>query len=245
MNIDMDKRRKSYDSRIRFLLKKLATYSELGVAENARAATRLVLNEMSVEKGFKRHDGRDYYVHPIALTQTAIDFGFARFATGSNLTAKDIKLNQESDSLLTACLLHDIIEDVDWITKDYIIENYGEYIYQIIDNVTKRDGEETGKYLDRVASLRLSSLVKILDRVNNVSTLANSTLKHRKRQLQETREYYLPLSKQLRYVYFEDAGFYWQARTIMNGLLAEVEKSILLEERCIELEDKLNVDKSN
>lgn len=233
-------RRKSYDSRIRFLLKKLATYSELGVADNAISATRLVLNEMSVEKGFERHDGRDYYVHPIAIAQTAIDFGLINFATGDKLSAKDIKLNEESDALLTACLLHDIIEDVDWVNEEYIIKTYGKYIFQIIDNVTKRKDEEIDKYLDRVASLRLSSLVKMLDRLNNVSTLADSTLEHRKRQLKETKEHYLPLSKQLRYVYFEDAGFYWQTRTIMNSILNEVERSIKFEEECIELKDKLN-----
>lgn len=230
-------RTKKYDSRVRFLLKKLATYSQLGMAENAIEATRLVLNEMSVEKGFERHDGRDYYVHPIAIAQTAIDFGLVKFRSGSNLTDRDIKFNDESDALLTTCLLHDILEDVDWVTEDYIKDNFGSYIYRLVDNVTKRKEEPIENYLDRVSSERVSSLVKILDRLNNVSTLSNSTLKHRKRQLKETREHYIPLTKELRYVYFEDASFYWQARTIMNSLLAEIERSIKYEEQVIGIDE--------
>lgn len=235
---------KGYDSRIKFLLKKLATYSELGVAKKTIKASRLVLEEMSTKKGFKRHDGRDYFVHPFALTQTAIDFRLANFCTGSNLSKEDKEMNKESDALLSACLLHDIIEDVEWIDKDYIIKEFGEYIYNIVDNVTKRDGEDIEQYLDRVAKLRLSSLVKIIDRLNNVSTLNNSSLNHRKKQLEETRKYYLPLAKQLRTIYFEDASFYWQARTIMNSILNEVEIAIKYEDKCIELEKQIENMKS-
>ena len=226
---------KKYDGRVRFLLKKLATYSELGVADKSIKATRLVLEEMSAEKGFERHDGRDYYVHPVAIAQTAIDFGLIKFCTGSNLSEKDIKINEESDALLTVCLLHDILEDVKWIDKEYLKKEYGEYIYNLIDNVTKREGENIEDYLCRVSSERISSLVKVLDRTNNVSTLSNSSLNHRKRQLKETKQYYIPLTEDLRYVYFEDAGFYWQTRTIMSSLLNEIERSIKFEDKCVSL----------
>lgn len=228
---------KRYDSRVKFLLKKLATYSELGVADNAIKATKLVLEEMSVEKGFKRHDGRDYYVHPVAIAQTAIDFGLVKFCSGSNLSRKDIEINEESDALLTVCLLHDILEDVEWIDKEYLEREFGDYIYKLIDNITKRKNENIEDYICRVASEKVSSLVKILDRMNNVSTLSNSSLEHRKRQLKETREYYIPLTKDLRIIYFEDAGFYWQARTIMNSLLNEIERSIRYENKCYEIKN--------
>lgn len=231
---------KKYDSRVKFLLKKLATYSELGVADNAIKATRLVLEEMSVEKGFKRHDGRDYYVHPVTIAQTAIDFGLVKFCSGSNLSKKDIEVNEKSDALLTVCLLHDILEDVAWIDKEYLKREFGDYIYKLIDNVTKRENENIEDYLCRVASEKVSSLVKILDRMNNVSTLSNSSLEHRKRQLKETRKYYIPLTKELRIIYFEDAGFYWQARTIMSSLLNEIERSIKYENKCYETRNSDN-----
>lgn len=232
-----------YDKRVKFLLKKLATYHEMGVAEKAVNATKLLLAEMSKKMGFERHDGRDYYVHPVAIAQTAIDFRLVKFNTGKHLSKIEVRENEESDALLCGCLLHDIIEDVEWVDKDYIINEYGEYIYNVIDNVTKREGEPTEKYLDRVASLRLSSLIKILDRLNNVSTMANSSLKHRKRQLEETRKYYLPLEKELRCIYFEDASFYWQARTFMVSLLNEVERSIKLEEQLVIMQECENREK--
>lgn len=222
---------KEYDTRVKFMIKKLTTYSEMGVAKNSIKAIKLLINEMSAEKGFVRHDGRDYFVHPISVAQTAIDFGMVEFFTGSNLTAEEIERNNKSDAILTTCLLHDIIEDVEWVNEDYIRSVYGDYLFKTIDNVTKRDKEHIKDYLTRVASDEVSALVKILDRLDNVRTLSNSTFEHRERQLEETREYYLPLTKSLRYVYFENSRFLWQARIMISSILDEVERGNEYERR--------------
>lgn len=137
--------------------------------------------------------------------------------------------------MLTAALLHDILEDVNWISEDYLTKEFNKEIFTVIDNLSKRKGEEIEDYINRVSSHKISAIVKIADRLNNVSTLSESSQKHRKKQLLETREVYLPLVKHYRREYFEYSSFFWQARTIMVALLNEVERGVLAEEKLDDL----------
>lgn len=66
---------KEYDERVKHFLKTVSTINTLIPLPNTRKAIKLLLEEMSTEKGFSRHDGRDYFVHPVAIAQTTIDFG--------------------------------------------------------------------------------------------------------------------------------------------------------------------------
>lgn len=215
---------KSYDDRVKHFIKEVSTLGKIIPLPNTNKAIRLLTTEMCTEKGFKRHDGRDYFVHPIALAQTALDFQLIQYRI------KQGKV-EDVDALLATCLLHDILEDVSWVDSAYLTAEFGENICRLIDNVTKRDGESTEDYLERVQSREISAVVKILDRLNNVATLSKSTIKHRQKQSAETKEYYIPFAKKLRHQYFEDAPFYWQARTIMISIIAEVD-------RCLEFEGR-------
>lgn len=213
---------KEYDERVKHFIRNIGFLNTLSPIPKTRKALNLLLAEMSSEKGFTRHDGRDYFVHPIAVAQTAIDFGLVnnRIREG----------NQEvADTILATCLLHDILEDVEWVNKEYLIKEFGYEVYSEIDNVSKRKGEPIEIYLSRVEKSPVSALVKALDRLNNVSTLDKSTNKHRFNQLQETRDYYLPFFKNLRKLYVEDRPFYWQCRTIIVSLLNEIERSLRVE----------------
>lgn len=217
-----------YDRRVDHFIKEIRALS----LPKTIKATRWLLEEMSVEQGFSRHDGRDYFVHPIAVAQTALDFEIV----GNLIRNGDSKT---ADIILATCLLHDIIEDVNHITTGTIRDEFGVDVMVNVDNVSKRDGEPFTDYIDRFSSTSISALVKILDRLNNVSTLSNSSLVHRKRQLEETRLVYLPLTKIFRRKYWEYGDFYFQTRLIMNSILAEVERANIAEEKYNELEKSL------
>ena len=90
-----------------------------------------------------------------------------------------------------------------------------------------------------VGTNEISALVKILDRLHNVSTLDKSSLEHRKKQLLETRQVYLPLTKVYRRQYWEYGNFYFQARLIMTSILNVIEQLNIQEETVIELKEKL------
>lgn len=223
----------TFDSRVSFFIKEIRALS----LPKTIKATRLVIEEMSEKKGFVRHDGRDYFVHPIAVAQTALDFDLMK-----NNDAKT------ADIILATCLLHDILEDVKTITPEMIREQFGLEVMINVDNVSKREGEDFIDYIDRFSSRKESALVKIIDRLNNVATLSNSTLEHRKRQLEETRKVYLPLTKVFRRTYWEDGNFYYQARFFMTSLLSEIERGIIAEEALLELQKQnkeLRLDEKN
>lgn len=217
----------SYDQKTKTFLKQLSDYNTLNLAPNTIKAANLVIKEMSKEKGFQRHDGQDYFVHPIAVAQMAIDFNLARFCYGTT-TKQEIEINEKTDNLLASCLLHDLLEDVDWVTPEFIIENFNSEIYKIVDNVTKKN-EPIENYLKRVTSNETSALVKVLDRLNNVSTLSNSSLKHREKQLKSTRDYYIPMIEFIQVFHFEHGSFYSQVKYIISSLLDEVERGVKFE----------------
>ena len=213
-----------FDSRVEHFIKEIRVLS----LPKTLKATRWLLEEMNAENGFKRHDGRDYFIHPIAVAQTALDFKIV-----GDLIRKDDTKN--ADILLATCLLHDIVEDVDYITEEMIKDEFGVDVARNVSNVSKRKGEDFSYYIDRFSSDPISALVKILDRLNNVSTLAHSTTKHIKRQLEETRNVYIPLTKIFRRKYWEFGDFYYQAMSIMKSLLFEIERELELHEYLDEL----------
>lgn len=220
----LKEKNKNYDSRVSHFIKEIRA---LNLPKTIKA-TRWLLEEMSTDKGFSRHDGRDYFVHPIAVAQTALDFKII----GELISQGDSKL---ADILLATCLLHDIIEDVEHINKDILKEEFGVDVARNVDNVSKREGELFVDYIKRFSSESTSATVKILDRLNNVTTLSDSSLEHREAQLNETRDIYIPLTKIFRRKYWEYGDFYFQARTIMVSILKEVDRANNAERKLLNL----------
>lgn len=209
----------TYDDRTKHFIKEIRNISQIIDLRLTNKALSLLLESMNAANGFTRHDGSDYYVHPIAVAQTALDF---------QLIANRIRAGkvEEADLLLAGCLLHDYLEDVNpdkFAFVDRFDAGLGEQLYNIVLNVTKT-GLSTEKYIAQVSSNPVSALIKIIDRLNNFSTLSESTTQHRKHQLEETEAVYLPLTEQFRVEFWEDASFYWQAKTIMEAIARELHR---------------------
>lgn len=216
---------KEYDSRAQRTIEEI---SLLGL-KNSKKACRLLVNNMCKEKGFVRKDNRDYFVHPLAIAQTIIDFGIVDTLVNEDRTSF-------ADNLIATALLHDIVEDVNGVTVSLIKEKFNETIATNVDNLSKREDKETFyNYIQRVSSSPISALVKILDRLNNVATLGHSTLKHREQQYEETMKIYVPLTKYYRHQYWEYKGIFWQVRTILLSLLSEINRANEFEEQLNDL----------
>ena len=95
----------TYDDRTKHFIKEIRNLSQIIDLRLTNKALSLLLESMNAANGFTRHDGSDYYVHPIAVAQTALDF---------QLIANRIRAGkvEEADLLLAGCLLHDYLEDV-------------------------------------------------------------------------------------------------------------------------------------
>lgn len=113
-----------------------------------------VLNTMSREAGFSRHDGSHYYYHLVDVTQILLNFSV------------------RDDEIIAAALLHDFVEDVEWATHEYVKEVYGERVANIVQLVTKQPGvdykadkESMSKYISNIEETYESALIKTADRM--------------------------------------------------------------------------------
>jgi GTP pyrophosphokinase len=140
--------------------------------------------------GQRRKSGAPYISHPCTVAE---------------ILAKE--MNFTDPVLLAAALLHDVVEDVPWISIEDIETRFGTPVAELVDGCTKL----TRHHLDRAAlkdlthskifisaSRRLGVLiVKLADRLHNLRTLHYLPLTKRQRIAQETVEVYAPIAARL------------------------------------------------
>ncbi len=138
----------------------------------------------------------------------------------------------KTDKVLATILLHDVCEDCGIEVEDL---PFSDEIKKPVGLLTKPSdykgtAEEKKKYYDGIASDSTASIVKVLDRCNNVSlmALAFSTEKMID-YVEETQEYVYPLLEKLKYDYAEeynDAAFLlkYQLRSTMETIKAFIIK---------------------
>ena len=91
-------------------------------------------------------------------------------------------------------LLHDELEDNFLMSPFRLSMNFGKDSALDVQAVTKIKGETTEEYLARViAQGSWAILTKLCDRLHNIRSLYGCTAEKRRRQLEETQKYHLPL----------------------------------------------------
>lgn len=177
----------------------------------AYEALDLMIDEMNAEKGFSRHNGKHYYYHLVDVAQMLLNSGI------------------RDEDTIVAALLHDYIEDVEGITARTISNMFGKNVADIVVLVTKdksidykNNPEEMQAYLDRIFESSEACLVKTADRINNFQTLKDSSVTHRRKQLANTMDFFIPFFKQCRNRYIEHESFYFQAKTMIEPIAFEV-----------------------
>lgn len=143
-----------------------------------------------MHEGQKRHSGRPYYEHPVAV---------ATILAGLHL---------DVDTIITA-LLHDTVEDTS-ATLDEIRKRYGDDVAELVDGVTKltqvsrsrgvvaRQAENLQKFVLAISRDVRVLLVKLADRLHNMRTLSVVPKpESRERVARETMEIYAPLARRI------------------------------------------------
>ncbi len=140
-----------------------------------------------------RKTGEPYILHPLAVATILAD----------------LHLDAEA---IAAGLLHDVVEDTEF-SIDYIREEFGDSIAELVDGVTKL------KRIDQLSNMRRSSadekaeslrkmflamvedirvvLIKLADRLHNMRTLSGQPDHKRRRIARETLEIFAPLANRL------------------------------------------------
>ncbi|MCF6768253.1 bifunctional (p)ppGpp synthetase/guanosine-3',5'-bis(diphosphate) 3'-pyrophosphohydrolase [Thiotrichales bacterium 19S11-10] len=135
-----------------------------------------------------RSSGEPYFTHPVAAAEILTD------------------IQADKDTLIAA-LLHDTVEDTE-VTSGEIKDKFGTEVAQLVDGVTKllkiqfKSKQEAQAENFRKMMLAMSNdlrviVIKLADRLHNMSTLGPLRPDKRRRIAHETLEIYAPLAHRL------------------------------------------------
>ena len=100
-------------------------------------------------------------------------------------------LGVKEDAVIAAAILHDIVEDCGIGIESLPVSDSTK---DAVRRLTHVKGEPLGPYYREVGESRVASIVKLLDRCDNVSTMAGVfSVEKINQYIEETREYVLPL----------------------------------------------------
>lgn len=200
-------------------------------ANEALRALELMQKEMCAEKGFKRHDGSDYYFHLIDVTLLLI-----------NANIKD-------ESTLIGSLTHDFPEDVDGITVETLKHMFSDDVAKTVKPLTKTEGinykdlANLKAYYPPILENWRSSLIKAADIWHNMSTLGDASRDKKLRKIMEAKEVYIPFLRAARNKYPRFAHFFYSVKFAIEPIIKEMEEryatEIKLEAENKDLKDRI------
>lgn len=138
------------------------------------------------------------------------------------LTCHALALGLEDDDLLSACLLHDVCEDCGVTPEELPVNEETKEAVRLLtkpENFEKTDKDETA-YYNGIAGNRIAVMVKLLDRCNNIASMANSFSDEKMSEyIIETQTYIHPLMEKARDDFPEYTNQLFLIRYHMNSVL--------------------------
>jgi (p)ppGpp synthase/HD superfamily hydrolase len=188
---------------------------------DALRALNWMIQIMNATNGYKRKDGSNYYYHLVDATQDLLNHGI------------------RDEITITACILHDSVEDIDFVTIEDIEAEYGVAVASVVEKVTKKEGvdykDPEGKNIKNYLRIILQDfracLVKIADRKHNFSTMYDCSASHEARQVKETKTHFIPFAKEARKMYPEHSAYFHSFKTTIMPHLKRIEKAIASEDK--------------
>ncbi len=180
-----DSEGKTPDERFADLLEMTGTYCS---DEEQETLSRAFEFANKAHKGQKRKSGEPFIAHPIEV---------AIILAGLHMDVETI----------AAALLHDTIEDTE-VTREAVVEAFGEDVAALVEGVTKITKIEVGTLTDEQAATIRKMLVamnedirviviKLADRLHNMRTLGSLREDRRIFKSRETLEIYAPIAHRL------------------------------------------------
>lgn len=126
-------------------------------------------------RGQTRKHGTPYYIHPLAVRNI--------------LERKGFSLEYQ-----IVGLFHDLIEDTDTTYED-IQKISNTRIADVVKTLSKEKGYKMEEYIKRIKEDEMARMVKLADRVHNLSETHLASDKFKDKYIKETEEWYLYLAK--------------------------------------------------
>jgi GTP pyrophosphokinase/guanosine-3',5'-bis(diphosphate) 3'-pyrophosphohydrolase len=133
----------------------------------------------------KRKSGEPYITHPIAVAEILAGFRLDR------------------DTIIAA-ILHDTVEDTE-VSDDQLEQRYGQVVARLVDGVTKLKSSHHNKQQNKAATFHkiLTAtladprvlIIKLADRLHNMSTLDAVRPEKQRATAQETLDFYVPFAR--------------------------------------------------
>ncbi len=133
----------------------------------------------------KRKSGEPYITHPIAVAEILAGFRLDR------------------DTIIAA-ILHDTVEDTA-VSDDELEQRYGKVVARLVDGVTKLKSSNHNKQQNKAATFHkiLTAtlddprvlIIKLADRLHNMSTLDSVSPEKQRSTAQETLDFYVPFAR--------------------------------------------------
>ena len=160
--------------------------------------------------GQKRKSGEPYITHPLTMACYAMSLGI------------------RNDEVLSACLLHDVVEDCD-VTLDLlpVSNNIKRSVYLL--TFVKEGDEKTAKsiYYTKILSDRTATIVKLIDRYHNVSTMGGVFTKEKIFEyIEETKEFVLPMLEKATLKYPNDSNLFFILKYNIVSMINSLEAAI-------------------
>lgn len=157
-----------------------------------------------------RKDGQPYLCHPLAMACHAIAIGLDR------------------EDVVATCLLHDVVEDCD-VKVDALPVN--DDIKAIVTRLTHIPAVPLRDYYENMTDSEPAMLVKLLDRCDNVSTMAGVfTLSKMLDYVRETKDYVLPLIRKVKDCFPNDSDalfvLKYQILAVIDSITATIEVAL-------------------
>ncbi len=141
-----------------------------------------------LHRGNYRKSGEEYIVHPLSVAKLLVDYGF-------------------DAPTICAALLHDTVEDTEY-TIEELKKDFGDEIALLVDGVTKMEKtnfsskeesemETHRKILHSITVDARIIVVKLADRLHNMMTLEALKEKSRLEIANETKDFYVPIARNL------------------------------------------------
>ena len=123
----------------------------------------------------KRKQGTPYYLHPLTVAKMLKEKGF-------------------SEDYQIAGLFHDLIEDTD-ATCEEIKNISNENIVEAVKLLTKTKGYVMSEYIGNIEKNDIAKMVKLADRIHNLSEAIFASKEFQKKYIKETEEWFINLAK--------------------------------------------------